>query len=230
MDEPFDIEPLPQRLASGLAQLATALRSAQWRDAEALDLSATQLRMLTLLDGHGAPMRLSDLAARQGVSRASASDSVGALERKGLLARQPDPRDGRASLLSPSAAGAAIARDASRGAAPILAVAGALPPADQAALLRLVITLIRGLQLAGAIPPARLCVTCRHFRPHAHPDTPATPHHCALVDAAFGDRNLRLDCREHEAAAAQDAQAIWERFSLPAALASNAAAHPSPRR
>lgn len=213
MNDAFDTEPLPQRLASGLGQLAAALRSAQWADAETLELTATQLRLLALLDGHGAAMRLSDLAARQGISRPTASDSVAALERKGLVARQPDARDARATLLSLTPAGAAIATRAGLGAAPLLAAAAALPSADQAQLLRLVIKLIRGLQMQGAIPPARLCVTCRHFRPLAHPDLPDTPHHCALVDAAFGDRNLRLDCREHDALAETEARIIWARFA-----------------
>jgi hypothetical protein len=43
-----------------------------------------------------------------------------------------------------------------------------------------------------------MCVTCRYFRPHVHSD-PERPHHCAFVDAPFGDRALRLDCRDHEA-------------------------------
>jgi DNA-binding MarR family transcriptional regulator len=213
MSDAFDTDPLPQRLVSGLSRLAVALRTAQWRDAEALDLTAAQLQMLVLLGGHGVAMRLSDLAARQGVSRPTASDSVAALERKGLVTRQPDQRDGRATLLSLSPAGAEIAESVGPGAAPMLAVAAVLPLAEQTQLLRLIIKLIRGLQMRGAIAPARICVTCQHFRPGAHPDKPATPHHCALVDAAFGDRNLRLDCREHDPAPAAEAEIIWRRFS-----------------
>ena len=60
------------------------------------------------------------------------------------------------------------------------------------------------LQEARAIPVQRMCLTCRHFRPHVH-DDPARPHHCAFVDAAFGDAALRLDCADHETARDEEA-------------------------
>jgi hypothetical protein len=67
---------------------------------------------------------------------------------------------------------------------------------EQAALLRILVKMIRVLQDQGAIPVARMCASCRFFRPHAHPD-PDRPHHCAFVDAPFGDRELRLECPDH---------------------------------
>ena len=39
-----------------------------------------------------------------------------------------------------------------------------------------------------------------HFDGYAHPGT-ADPHHCRLVDAAFGHQLLRLRCPEQEPAA-----------------------------
>ena len=56
--------------------------------------------------------------------------------------------------------------------------------------------MIRTLQEKGRIPVARMCVSCRFFQPFRH-DNPARPHHCAFVDAAFGDEELRLDCPDH---------------------------------
>ncbi|WP_270938971.1 MarR family winged helix-turn-helix transcriptional regulator, partial [Falsiroseomonas oryzae] len=134
------------------------------------------------------------------------------LERKRLLRRQPDPRDARASGLVLTEAGVAMARAAGDWPAVLLEVAGDLPLAEQEALLRLVTKLIRGLQLRGAIAPARMCVTCRFFRPHAHPAEAAAPHHCALVDAPFGDRHLRLDCPEQEPLPDAEAEVVWTRF------------------
>ena len=77
---------------------------------------------------------------------------------------------------------------------------------------RALIGLIRALQVARAIPVQRMCVTCAHFRPHAHDDADS-PHHCAFVDAAFGDAALRIDCGDHEDAAEEDLAQIWARFS-----------------
>lgn len=58
---------------------------------------------------------------------------------------------------------------------------------------------IAELQRAGVITVARMCVTCRHFRPDAHDGE--RPHHCALLDVALAEESLRIDCPEHEQAA-----------------------------
>jgi hypothetical protein len=86
-----------------------------------------------------------------------------------------------------------------------------LSPDQQADLLQSQIRIIRSLQLAGAIPEQRICVSCRHFRPNAYPGA-AQPHHCAFVNAAIGDRDLRLDCGEHEAADPALQSANWMAF------------------
>jgi hypothetical protein len=65
---------------------------------------------------------------------------------------------------------------------------------------------------AGQISPSRMCVTCRYFRPRVHAD-PLRPHHCAFVDAAFGARDLRVDCGDHVPASAEDAARTWEPFA-----------------
>jgi DNA-binding MarR family transcriptional regulator len=197
---PFDAlsEPLPQRLAAGIARLSAALRAGQWRLAEAEGLTPTQAQILSLVAARG-PLRLSAIADLLGVTRPTVGDAAAALERKGLLGRTADPLDGRAALVKLTPRGRAIERRAGTWPVALLDAAGELPPEEQALLLRLVIRMILGLQRRGAIAPGRLCVTCRYFRPYMHDDA-AAPHHCALVGAPFGERHLRLDCPEHEAA------------------------------
>ncbi|MBW8269693.1 MarR family winged helix-turn-helix transcriptional regulator [Caldovatus aquaticus] len=223
-------EPLPTRIAAGLARLSIALRAGQWRLAEAHGLSATQAQILGLLAARAAeaaPLRPAAVAEQLGITRATASDALAALVRKGLVAKRPDPRDGRAVALALTATGAAMARAAGDAPALLAEAAAVLSPADQAALLRLVVKMIRGLQERGAIAPARICVTCRYFRPHLY-DDPAAPHRCDFVGAPFGDAALRVDCAEHAPAAPAAAAAAWRRFDAgPAAPAAPAPA-PSP--
>jgi hypothetical protein len=71
--------------------------------------------------------------------------------------------------------------------------------------------MIRSLQIKGRIPVARMCVSCRFFQPYRHRD-PDRPHHCAFVDAPFGDGELRLECGDHAAATDQQARRTWRAF------------------
>ena len=202
------------QIAYALARIGTLLKSLAWEDAEKLGVNPTQAQTLVRLAARGRS-RVSDLAAELGVSQPTLSDAVAALFRKGLLERQPDPEDGRAVRLQLTWAGRAVAEAARVPPPAMLAALETLPEADRDAMQRGLVGLIRALQLAQVIPVQRICVTCRHFRPHAHDDA-ARPHHCASVDAAFGDAALRIDCGDHETAADPDLLPLWARFSAAA--------------
>jgi 8-oxo-dGTP pyrophosphatase MutT (NUDIX family) len=88
---------------------------------------------------------------------------------------------------------------------------GALGDAAQETLLVTLVTMIRELQEENSIPVQRMCVTCRYFDPFAHPESDK-PHHCHFVDAPFGQRELRVDCREHEQADPTSRAATWDAF------------------
>jgi hypothetical protein len=93
----------------------------------------------------------------------------------------------------------------------LLAAVDALDPAEQAVFLRALTRIIRELQERGEITVARMCASCRFFRPDVHADR-ARPHHCAFVDAPFGDRELRLDCADQEPLEPAEAAALWAAF------------------
>lgn len=186
------------QIAAGLGQLASFLRMSAWQEAAPLGLTPTQTACLIHLSGKG-PGRITALARLLGVTQATASDAIAALERKRLVERRRDPDDGRAARVHLTADGAGIARQASRPPAALARAVAALEPGERAGLRRALSKTILSLQRQGAIEPQRLCLTCRFFRPYAHRDADK-PHHCAFVDAAFGDASLRLDCVDHEQA------------------------------
>jgi hypothetical protein len=83
---------------------------------------------------------------------------------------------------------------------------------EQAALYRALLKTVRTLQVRGRIPVSQMCVTCTFFRPYAHAGE-RQPHHCALVDAPFGDVQVRLDCPDHQAAPPESAERAWAVFT-----------------
>jgi len=190
-------EPLSQRLAEGLARLAAVARHLDWQVAEAEGLSPTQADILRFVARRPEGVRLAAAAAHAGVRSATASDAVTALVRKALIRKAPDTTDGRAVILKTTAEGDAHAR---RWPPSYALVINGLETAEQEALLRLVIKMIRNLQRDNLIAPQRTCVTCRYFRPNVAPGS-AAPHYCAFVGAPMADRHVRIDCPEHDPAA-----------------------------
>ena len=189
--------PLDRRLADGLARLAAVSRQLDWQAAAAAGLSPTQADILRFAAVHSEGVRLSAAAAHAGIRKATASDAVVALERKALVRKHADAQDGRAVVIKATAAGQEEAQKWPASFGPIIAD---LSEAEQEALLRLVIKMIRQLQRRNLIAPQRTCVTCRYFRENVAPQSPE-PHYCAFVGAPMADRHLRVDCPEHESAA-----------------------------
>jgi DNA-binding MarR family transcriptional regulator len=195
----------------GLTRLAAVDRTEQWRAGAEVGLNPAQMAILLRVALR--PMRARDLAEHLGVSAASVSDSMAALVAKGMVERIVDPSDARAQSVVPTPAGLDIAaRLAGRPRSLDLALAG-LPSRDHGALLRLLMRIIRDLQEAHAIPVQGMCLTCAHFRPFVHQDA-ERPHHCAFVDSAFGEANLRLDCGDHEPAGPDRAADTLRRFEM----------------
>lgn len=212
--EPFDAraDPVAGRAAQGLARVAQALRSHAWQAAGARGLTPTQGQLLATLAATAGGLRLRALAEALGVTPATASEAVATLERKRLVSKARESDDARALVVTLTAAGRREAGRVSAWSEVVAQAVAELQPAEQASLLRGVVSVIRALQERGAIAPARVCVSCRFFRPHVHPE-PARPHHCAFVDAPFGDAHLRVDCGEHEPAPPAQLRLAWAVFS-----------------
>jgi len=204
--------PLARRLRDGLDRISAVMRADQWGVAEESGLNPTQAHVLTFVAGRGAAgMRVRSIADHLGVAQPTATDSIAALVRKGLLTKVPDPEDARAVAIRITPAGHDVVRGLGLAITATERALETLFMTEQSTLLGLVIKTIRALQLAGAIPPQRLCVSCRHFRAYVHDDVDL-PHHCDLVDAPFGGRHLRLDCLEHGQAEPEAFEAAWKVF------------------
>ena len=211
METPTDPTTLSHRIEEGLARIAGVMRAESWNRAKRLGLTATQLSILELLDDRIGGLGVKGIAANLGVSQPTATDSIAALERKGLLTKRGAGADRRALVvaITPDGRAALAAAAAPRGA--VEQAVDRLPVGEQQNLLLALVQIIRGLQQLDAIPIQRMCVTCRYFAPFAYADA-AQPHHCHFVDAAFGQSSLRIDCRDHESADPADRAATWKAF------------------
>ena len=210
METPQDPSPIEHRLREGLSRLALVLRADDWNRARHVGLTPTQLAILEMLEAR-AGLTVKEIASHLGVSQPTATDSIAALERKTAAVRRTGEADRRSTIVVATPAGigmlqASRAIDGETGRA-----AGTLASDEQEALLVTLVRLITSLQEQQAIPIQRMCASCRYFAPFAHDDQ-AKPHHCRFVDAAFGQRELRIDCRDHDTADPASRAATWEAY------------------
>ncbi len=210
METPKNPHSIDYRIREGLSRLATVLRADEWERAKSLGLNPTQLSILTLLEGRPLGLGVKEIAAQLGVSQPSATDSINALEKKGHVEKHASLADARAVNVHLGQSGLEILQRKA-GTDLIGQAIGTLDDDSQQELLVTLIGMIRGLQERDAIPVQRMCTSCRYFDPFAHPKGDQ-PYHCHFVNAAFGRRDLRVDCRDHVEADPTFRAATWEAF------------------
>lgn len=199
LTNPFDTlnEPITQRMITGLSKICTALRSQSWQGAESQGLTPTQGQILALLQSAADQgIRLSAIAEGIATSPATASDAVSSLVKKGLVSRERAVDDRRAIAIRLTPEGLRQAKQAASWPDFLLDAVDTLSAEEQTIFFKGLTTILQTLQEQNKIPVSKMCVTCHYFNPHVY-DDPDRPHHCNLVNAPFGDRDLRLDCPEH---------------------------------
>jgi DNA-binding MarR family transcriptional regulator len=196
-----DFEALPHRLATGLARVAVAMHVAADDPAAGLERTLAQQQLLLLLSQRREVYTLAELAADVGMTVPATEASIETLVREGLVAVGPAAASPRDAPVIITDRGRAQAPELLHWASDLLAELSKLDEVGQRQLLQVVTSHIRQLQRQGRIPVVKMCLTCRFFDGYAHPGA-VDPHHCRLVDAAFGHQLLRLRCPEQEPAPA----------------------------
>lgn len=211
----FESDPPSSRIATGLAKIGLALRMRTQEGAGRRGLSPTQSQVLAnLLSGERggrAGPRLQELADALGITTATTSDALSALESKGLVRKERDPADSRALRVKLTAKGRREAELCLSWPDFLSSSIDVLDETEKGTLVRALTKMISTLQKRGEIPISRMCATCKYFRPHAYAGT-SLPHHCDFVDAPFGDVQLRFDCADHDPAPSQSQDELFALF------------------
>lgn len=203
------------QVVTGLHKIGMAIRHASWAGGEILGLTPSQGQILQILRARvGQDTRLDDIARELAVTPATASVAVKVLVEKGMVVRQRSVTDGRAISLGLTDQGSDAARQTAGWTEFLAEAVGTLEPDEQAIFQRSIVKMIRTMQERGQIPISRMCANCQFFRPHVH-ETGDRPHHCMFVDAAFGDRELRLDCGDFQIADDGERDQHWRDFVRP---------------
>ena len=202
------------KLLAGLNRIGLAMRSAAWGEATESGLTPTQSQILAFISARGAQSpRSGDAADALGITPQTASVAIAALVQKGLVIKAPDANDRRAATLRLTRQGEVAARVAAQWPEFLTNAVQELDSNERQAFLRILVKMIRRLQVDGEIVPQRLCVTCTHFQPDSPAGRAGAPHFCALKNTALGEIDIRLDCPEHRPATADGAVAIWQTYA-----------------
>jgi DNA-binding MarR family transcriptional regulator len=173
------------RLLRGARHRVELLNPAQWEALRYLGRANRYSRTPTALTRY------------LGSTKGTVSQTVIALERKGLVRRTDDPRDRRGVRLGLTARGRAnLQRD------PMVDLLEGIDPALLSRLETDLSELLVHFQRGNQRRPFGLCGTCRFFRREGAVEDPNGPHRCGLTLEPLAELESDQICAEHESPAA----------------------------
>ncbi|MCC7016999.1 MAG: MarR family transcriptional regulator [Rhodospirillales bacterium] len=137
----------------------------------------------------------SALADFLGSTRGTVSQTLIALERKGLIARRADPRDGRAIALELTREGRILVDSGEE--TPVATAVRGLSGANQAVLAGLLAEVLAEAQRQHGFRTFGICGSCIHFQRDGSGKVAGGPHRCGLTQEPLSDSDSILICREH---------------------------------
>lgn len=183
--------PPSSRLADLLERIGRLLRGVRHRNER---LNPAQWEALRYLGRANRYSRTpSALTLYLGATKGTVSQTVIALERKGLVRRTPDLRDRRGVKLALTARGRANLRHD-----PLLDVLDDIDPELFERLQADLSTLLLHFQRRNQHRPFGQCATCRFFRPGDAAQEAGGPNRCGLTLEPLADFESAQICAEHE--------------------------------
>ena len=168
-DLSFQHDDVDAKIIASLERLSTIFRGLLWEKAKEHDLTPLQVQVLVYLRYHPpGEGRVGELARRFDLAAATVSDAVGTLVEKGLVAKEPDPSDRRARVLTLTDDGAATAENLGDWAGAVREALSSVPDEEKAVVMETLMDLIASLEQRGVITVARMCRTCRFFGEDEH--------------------------------------------------------------
>ena len=186
---------LESRIVVALERISEAFRVLLWYESKEMALSPIQIQILIFLRFHSAEKcKISYLADEFNMTKATISDSVKVLLVKNLVSKCADSSDSRSFNLLLTASGQHAADVASLFTSGIEEPIGKLSNDQKESMLSGLLHVINDLNKSGIITLQRMCFSCYNC------ERSGNHHYCNLLKKHLSEKELRIDCPDHQAA------------------------------
>lgn len=180
------------KIVVALERLSVAFRVLLWEESKRNSLSPIQIQILIFLLYHSKEKsKVSYLASEFNLSKATISESIGSLLRKGLITRKANPDDTRSYNLQLTAPGMRLAIESADFAAAMVNPLALLATDQKETMLLALLHIIRELNRSGIIAIQRMCFTCAYY------SVTNGSNYCRLLQSGLANSELRVDCGEY---------------------------------
>ncbi|MEM1321599.1 MAG: MarR family winged helix-turn-helix transcriptional regulator [Bacteroidota bacterium] len=185
---------LATKILNGLERISEALKSLLWEKAKLYGISPIQIQILLFVVNHKTEIcNVSYLAKEFNVTKATISDAVRVLLKKGYVKKDFSPTDNRRYNLLLTPEGTQLVNELSAYAFPVGNALSEFKEEELAAVFATISKLIFQLNQQGIIQVQRTCFGCKYYKGDKQNN-----HYCNLMNVDLISQDIRLDCPEFE--------------------------------
>ena len=187
---------LDDKIVVALEKFSEVFRVLLWNKAKENDLSPIQLQILLFLSFHSPNQRKVVYLSREfNMTKATISDVVKTLINKELVTKETDATDSRSFFLNLTEKGKDTAIEVASFSSALQDSVAALDVKSKENLYHGLFEIIQSLNQKNIISLQRMCFNCRFYR-----GDKKQKHFCQFLKIPIKNRDLRVDCPEHETA------------------------------
>lgn len=183
---------LEKKVINGLERISEVLKYLLWEKAKVHGISPIQIQILLFVSDHRLDLcNVTYLAKEFSVTKATISDAVRVLVKKGLLEKDYSPTDNRRYNLKITPESETIIQDLSGYTQPFLKQVENIGQDELSQLFGTISKLIYQLNQSGLIPVQRSCFKCKNYIGDRQSN-----HYCRLLQQELTINEVRLDCED----------------------------------
>ncbi len=193
-DQAHQHDDIPNKIVASLERISEAFRVLLWNHAKVKKLSPIQIQILIFIAFHDDKLcNVSHLAKEFNLTKATISDAIRVLDKKGMIEKYYSATDKRAYNIDLSTEGKKVLAEIQDFADPVKAVLHGIDEAEQNLFFKTLSKVIYALNRSGILSVQRTCFGCRFYKKRKN------DHYCTLMEKDLLDEDIRIDCAEYEA-------------------------------
>lgn len=190
---PFDLlsqqQSIESKLVVALERISEAFRVMLWQHSKEQGLSPIQIQILIFCRYHDRSMcKVGYLAREFNMTKATVSDSVKVLQKKGLIGKEPEPQDNRSYGIIITPKGEQLLKQVAPFAGEMVTALKGLSSLEKTNMFSGLLRVIHHLNHQGIISIQRMCHTCRFYQRSLQGP------YCNFLQQPLRDKDLRIDC------------------------------------
>lgn len=194
-DPNYQNQHIESKIVVALERISEAFKVLLWQKGKENSLTPLQLQILLFINFHlPEKCKVNYLAKEFNITKATISESIRLLLKKGLILKETDPSDTRSYFIYLTEKGKAIVLRTSSFAQAIEKPIRSFSEEQKKILFQGLLQLIEKLNKADIINVQRMCTSCRFYESGPEND------YCKLLEKKLYKADLRIDCPEHQTA------------------------------